>query len=159
MSRRRFLALMMTVVSFFGLALVGKVFMSSLNPSAKAISEYESSSVLDVSGMKENETKEFALQKTPLYVRKINENDFIVFLRIVRFSDKNTHGCIINMLPAARAGDDFYPKNTAFMEGCRGVFFDNEGNILQGSHGAALPMQRLKWEWESSENRRIKVAT
>ena len=138
---------------------VAYIFIASWKPSAKAKSQQNLESIIDTSELRPGNEKYVVSSGMPVIVQKVAENEYVVMLLESHFSQNKVRGCLIKQVSEFSINYGEIPKGTAYMEACRGVWYDKGGNVLSPSHPAALPMKRLKWEHVPNARNKIKIYT
>jgi hypothetical protein len=135
------------------------MFMASMRPNAKAKSQHDLESIIDTSDLVPGKERFLVSSGMPVLVKQVAENEYVVMLLESRFSRNNVRGCLIKQVSEFSNSYTEHPKGTAYMEICRGVWYDENGNVLSPSHPAALPILRLKWEHVPNARKKIRIYT
>lgn len=138
-NRKRFLSLLVLSTALIGLAFLTAPFVSSLWPSAKTNPDLKN--YFKVSTLHVGNEKEIMLWQKPALIVKSEDEDVVVWNLLPQFSD-STKGCTI------RRNDNPHGRyaRAAFKEPCRFVAYDAHGNVMEGGHPSALPMQKIEFE-------------
>ena len=76
---------------------------------------------------------------SPVLILNKNNNEFIVWDLIPKFSNKRKAGCSIVKVPS----DNDY--NFSFAEPCNGIRYSETGEVIQPTFPLALPMEKINW--------------
>ncbi|MEL7030512.1 MAG: hypothetical protein AAGL49_15190 [Pseudomonadota bacterium] len=137
--RKRFLSLLVLATASIGLISLMIPFISSLGLSAQT--NPDAQSYFRLSTLYVGDGKKIMLRDTPALIARSGNGGYVVWKLLPEFSDE-TVGCTIE-----RNTNPHGPyAAAAFIEQCRFVAYDIDGNVMGGSHPNALPMQQIAHE-------------
>lgn len=144
MNRKKLLATAIVVLLIVGFATVLIPFGTSLSPEADT--RAAEPGYFLVSNLEIGDDLILEFRGRPIMIHRTDSDSLKVWDLIPRFSN-NINGCTIQR---ARHQQAEFP-GMVYMEPCRSVSYDSEGQVLHGSHGYALPMRELSYKLEGHQ--------
>ena len=138
---KQFLKLSVLILGAIGIVFCSIPFIASLFPGANSNDPGILIVKLDEIGL--GSSKIYEYNRKPILVSKAENQSglsVIAFVAIPKFEDPMIMGCSVRPISEYKYIPEKY-RDAAFFEACRGVFYDRQGMVMEGSHPKAKRLE------------------